>query len=825
MEHYSIDRHVDSDTRFSRGMWELKNGVGINWALEGLKSQTKCAANDEIYSVAATRRINSRGDTLNCPTISTNISSPREGIIGIESYHHVSTYKKSKVPSFTKFEDKDFKAKVVSEDTEDFQTLHSGDEFRAVVSAKPYTIEFKGRDEKLLTKLGYKSIGSVRDSRFDKPGATADKATNYMTAQLHVSVGEKLFGLGERFGPFVKNGQRVETWNEDGGTSSEWTYKSIPFYLSNRGYGVFVDSSSNVVFELQSERTTRVNITVQGEGIRFYIIHGPDPKTVLSRYTELTGKPALPPAWTFGLWLTTSFTTNYDIDTVSSFIQGMKDRDIPLTTFHFDCFWMKGFQWCDFEFDPEYFPDAKKSIADLKLKFDVKVCVWINSYIAQESKLFAEADEKGYLIRYVPEINDGAAYQTDLWQAGMGIVDFTNPDACKWYQEKLERLIDLGVDSFKTDFGERIPCKDVRYHNGADPVGMHNYYTLLYNKVVFEVLERKLGKNQACLFARSATVGGQQYPVHWGGDCESSFEAMAESLRGGLSLCLSGFGFWSHDIGGFEGDPDPAVYKRWCAFGLLSSHSRLHGSDSYRVPWNFDDEASVVLRKFTKLKISLMPYLYKFAIDAHKTGVPVMRAPLLEYPNDPNAVVADTQYFLGDSLLVAPVFTGDDGNVSYYVPKGDWYGFLDGQVRNSPSGEWFEEVHDYKSLPLLVKPNSIIVTAGPFSNHKSPVYEWNKEFMLNIYDISDVGTMTQIPDPNKNGEFACTVFATKISEHEIEIKIDGNFNKPYYVKLLDSSDKDLGVVNGQAKCLGRDELGNCIVEVVGDHVIIKSLFN
>ncbi|EGW32150.1 family 31 glycoside hydrolase [Spathaspora passalidarum NRRL Y-27907] len=823
MEHYSIDRHVESDTRFSRGMWELKQGVRIDWALENLKS---VVSDGEIYSLAATRRINNRGDTLNCPTISTIVSSPREGIVGVESYHHVSTYKNNKEPKFLKYSDEksSYRANVVTSEDESVNTLYAGASTAAEITSKPFAIDFKGKD-KVLTKLGYKSIGFVRDTRFEKQGATADKATTYMTVQLHLSVGEKLFGLGEKFGPFVKNGQRVEVWNEDGGTSSEWGYKSIPFYLSNRGYGVFVDSPSNVVFELQSERTTRVNITVQGEGIKYYIIHGPDPKTILQRYTDLTGKPALPPAWTFGLWLTTSFTTNYDIDTVSSFIQGMKDRNIPLGTFHFDCFWMKGFQWCDFEFDPEYFPDAKKSIAELKKKFGVKICVWINSYIGQESKLFAEADDKGYLIRYVPQVNNGASYQTDLWQAGMGIVDFTNPDACKWYQSHLEKLIDMGVDSFKTDFGERIPIKDIRYHDGSDPVAMHNYYTLLYNKLVFETLESKLGKNEACLFARSATTGGQQYPVHWGGDCESTFEAMAETLRGGLSLCLSGFGFWSHDIGGFEGDPNPAIYKRWCAFGLLSSHSRLHGSTSYRVPWNFDDEASVVLSKFTKLKLSLMPYLYKFAIEAHKTGIPVMRALMLEYPHDPTAVTADTEYFLGDSLLVAPVFTGDDGNVTYYVPKGDWYGWLDGEVRSTTSGEWFDEVHDYKSLPLLVRPNSIIVTAGPYANHKSTVYDWNKEFMVNIYDVTEAGAVTEIPDPETPDELAAKVIAKKSQEHHIDIKVEGKFSKPYYVKVLDSNDKELSVVKGDGKISGKDELGNTIVEVSSDNIVLKSLFN
>jgi alpha-D-xyloside xylohydrolase len=305
--------------------------------------------------------------------------------------------------------------------------------------------------------------------------------------------------------------------------------------------------------------------------------------------------------------LTTSFTTDYDEATVTHFVDGMAERDIPLHVFHFDCFWMKEFHWCNFEWDARVFPDPKGMLERLREK-GLKICVWINPYIAQRSALFDEGMEHGYLLKRP----DGSVWQWDRWQSGMGLVDFTNPDAGAWYADKLRALVEMGVDTFKTDFGERIPT-DVVYHDGSDPVRMHNYYPQLYNRCVFEVLEEMLGKGQACVFARSATTGGQQYPVHWGGDSTATFESMAESLRGGLSLCTSGFGFWSHDIGGFEQTASADVYKRWCAFGLLSSHSRLHGASSYRVPWLFDEAgqpgpmASDVLRFFTKLKCRLMP--------------------------------------------------------------------------------------------------------------------------------------------------------------------------------------------------------------------------
>jgi len=789
-------------------MWETKEGVSINWAAEGVKTEIK--EQPSIYSVASSKNIRHRGDYLNVATITTKLSSPREGIIGIESYHHLSPYLNSKELKFNTLSEK---TQCSASVTKEGAVITAEGGISAKLQNKPFNIDFIGEDSQLLTKLGFRSLGHVLDSRFPRKELSANRASPYMTAQLHLSVGEKVFGLGERFGPFVKNGQRVEIWNEDGGTSSEWTYKNIPFYMSNRGYGVFVDSTSNIVFEVQSERTTRVNITVPGEGIRFYIVYGPDPKRILQRYAQFTGFPALPPAWSFGLWLTTSFTTNYDMKTVSSFIKGMKDRGIPLRTFHFDCFWMKGFQWCDFEFDDEFFPDPKVMLKKLKDEFGIKICVWINPYIAQESTLFKDADKNGYLIKN----KNGEAYQTDRWQAGMGIVDFSNPDAYKWFQKKLSDLVDIGIDSFKTDFGERIPCKDVVFYNGQESVSMHNYYTLLYNKSVFEVLEKKMGKNEACLFARSATTGGQKYPVHWGGDCESTFEAMSESLRGGLSLGLSGFGYWSHDIGGFEGSPDPSIYKRWCAFGLLSSHSRLHGSDSYRVPWNFDDESSIVLAKFTKLKMSLMPYIFNTAINAHKSAVPVMRAMLLEFPNDNTAVTADTQYMLGDSLLVAPVFSAE-GYVDYYVPRGSWYGLLDGKIRASTDGKWFIEKHSYMSLPLLVRPNSIIITSGPGHCNEKPDYTWNENFMINLYAVNEK-VSTKIPNQDKPGEYNATVIA-EASENKLNISIEGTFKKPYTIRILNSKDQIIKPEKS-ASLIGEDEHGNKLIKAENSNVSLE----
>ena len=360
---------------------------------------------------------------------------------------------------------------------------------------------------------------------------------------------------------------------------------------------------------------------------------------------------------------------------------------------------MREFEWSNFQWDPRVFPDPKAMLTRLKSQ-GLHISLWINSYIAQESPLFTEGKENGYLLKRA----DGSVWQWDLWQAGLAVVDFTNPAACDWYKSKLRALLDMGVDAFKTDFGERIPT-DVVYFDNSHPGDMHNYYTLLYNQSVFELLQERNPKD-AIVFARSATVGGQKYPVHWGGDNSSSFESMAETLRGGLSLGLSGFGYWSHDIGGFEGTPDPAVFKRWLPFGLLSSHSRLHGNESVRVPWIFDEEAVDVTRKFTKLKASLMPYLYSVAHEARDLGLPMARAMLIEFPEDRTCHFLDQQYMFGSSILVAPVFSAT-GEVEFYLPAGTWTNFFTGAQIVGP--QWVKEKHGFDSLPLYVREKSVLV--------------------------------------------------------------------------------------------------------------------
>ena len=760
---YAID-HSNAIMKFTEGMWRTKAGIEHNWM--GNVERLNIDNEKSTLDLLLTQPQRHRGDQLNKGTVTAHVRSPIEGITAINFTHWAGEHDPG--PNFELLPPSS-PPKVKIEHFPKQHIRYTTGPLSLNINTSPNALDFTYTDtttSKHLTSHSFRSLAYVQSTNtphYNPSDGLYAERENYMLVSLDLSVHEKIYGLGERFGPFIKNGQSIEIWNEDGGTSSELAYKNIPFYVSSRGYGVFFNHPGKVMLEVQSERTTRVNVVVKRGSLECMIIAGPSVKDVLARYTALTGRPGLPPAWSYGLWLTTSFTTSYDEKTVTGFLDGFKEREIPLSVFHFDSFWMKGFQWCDFRWDERMFPDAVGYLKRIKER-GMKVCVWTNPYVGQASSLFREGREKGYFIMRA-DTKTETVWQWDNWQAGMAIVDFTNPEANKWYTGHLERLMDMGIDTFKTDFGEKIPFDParVKYWNGADPERMHNFYSYLYNKAVHEMMQKK-GKD-ACLFARSATAGGQRFPVHWGGDCNSTFEAMAETLRGGLSLGLCGFGFWAHDIGGFEGLPPPALYKRWVQFGLLGSHSRLHGSGSYRVPWIYDgddspykgtgegERCSKVLRDSVLLKMKLMPYLLRVGLDAQLRGLPVMRAMFLEFEDDLNVWQLDTQYMLGESLLVAPVFS-EDGKVRFYVPetreKGTWRSWFDWK-KTYEGGKWYLEMHDFDSLPLLVRPGAVIPVNPQMKEPEADLLDGlellangiGEENDIEIVSTKDVGEVTR----------------------------------------------------------------------------------
>ena len=735
--------------KFTNGYWLIRPNFQMQYATQAVRVEKRP---DALHVLSACRHIHHRGDTLDGGTLDVTFTAPRENIIRVTVTHFAG--KRDNAPHFETYEEP---VNAVIEENDETVSFTSGKLTARVQKGENWRVDYVAEDGRVLTSSAFRGMGRALDK---------DTGKTYMSDSLMLDVGECVYGLGERFAAYVKNGQSIDMWNADGGTASEQTYKNIPFYMTNRGYGVFVEDTSDVSFEVASEKVERVQFSAEGETIVYDVIYGGTPKAVLDGYTALTGRPALMPAWSFGLWLSTSFTTNYDEKTATSFIQGMADRDIPLSVFHFDCFWMKGFNWCDFTWDEETFPDP---VGMLKRYHDrgLHLCCWINPYIGQASPLFREGMEHGYLLKKT----NGDVWQTDLWQAGMGILDVTNPDARAWYCDHLRKILRMGVDCLKTDFGERIPVRDIAYYDGKDPLHMHNYYTFLYNKMVFDLLKEERGEGEAILFARSATAGSQQFPVHWGGDNSASYVSMAETLRAGLSMSHSGFGFWSHDISGFEQTAPADVYKRWAAFGLLSSHSRLHGSSSYRVPWLFDEESCDVVRKFTRLKCRLMPYLYGAAVEAHEHGTPMMRPMMLEFPDDPACDTLDRQYMMGESLLVAPVFH-EDSHVDYYLPDGLWTSLLDG--RKVQGGHWQRETHDFLSLPLMVRPGTVL----PMGKHDDrPDYDYTDGLELHVYQLAEGQTVT-VKIPDLKGQLAATYTVT-MKNGKAEVVTDSK--KPYTV--------------------------------------------
>ena len=661
--------------KFDLGQWMLQPDTEAIYPITITNVEVEDAA---VTLSGYSHRVYGRGSFIHGSLITARFSSPMPNVIRVQLTHHKG--RRERLPAFAL--DYDLKNESASTGGDDTHAwLSAGQLCVSMPTSGEWHFAFQRGDE-ILTESEYKAVGL-----FTQKGET------YLREQLSLQVGETIYGLGERFGAFVKNGQAINIWNEDGGTNSEYAYKNVPFYITSQGYGVLVNHPGCVAFEVGSNHVSRVQFSAAGHSLDYYIFGGPTMKEALEQYTALSGRPPQLPEWSFGLWLSTSFTTNYNEQDIIANIERMEALEIPISVFHFDCFWMRELTWSGLVWDERNFPDPAGLLQRIKAK-GIKICVWINPYIGEAAPLFDEAAALGFLLK----TPNGDVFQMDHWQPGIGLIDFTNPAACAWYCDQLKVLLDMGVDSFKTDFGERIPT-ELCYHDGSDPERMHNFYAYLYNQTVFDLLRREKGEGEAVVFARSATSGGQKFPVHWGGDNSSSYPSMAETLRGGLSLCLSGFCFWSHDISGFNDTATPDLYKRWVAFGLLSSHSRLHGGGSARMPWLFDEEAIDVLRFFNRLKTHLMPYLLDLGREATDQGLPVMRAMVLEFPNDPTCRYLDTQYMLGSALLVAPIFS-PNGNVTYYLPAGEWRNLLTGETATGAG--WRTETHDYFSLPLWV---------------------------------------------------------------------------------------------------------------------------
>jgi alpha-D-xyloside xylohydrolase len=582
----------------------------------------------------------------------------------------------------------------------------------------PWQLTFRTSDGRLLTHEVSDDVNFAGHRLGPRPGFQVetlphDPARRTLAAldNLLLDPEDHFYGGGEKFTRLDHVGRTIRIWNRNPyGSRSELAYKNIPVLVGSRGYGLFVDVPTAVTFHMGSRSNRTFTIEAAGSELDYYVLAG-TPKEVLAAYTDLTGKPPVPPEWAFGLWASTCF-VKFTEASVLAEARRLRQEGIPCDVFHLDSFWQRAFMWCDFEWDAERLPDPKHLMTELHRE-GFHNCLWINPYVSCQSALYHEGVKGGYFLRRP----DGSVYDALVWsqrtERGMGlcgIVDFTNREAARWYREKLDVQLALGADSFKPDFAEEIP-EDARFANGMTGAEMHNPYPLLYQQVCFEATKAARGP-RAVAWSRSAAPGVQRYPGHWAGDSECTFLDMANTLRGGLATAMSGLAYWSHDIGGFWGEPSPELYVRWAQLGFFSALSRYHGATP-REPWRFGEEALGIFREYAQLRSRLVPYLVSHGWQAADTGTPLMRPMVMEFPEDPASHAFDLQYCLGRELLVSPVVTAD-GGVTTYLPPGRWMDWWSGAVHQGPAT--IRRRVPLRELPLYLRENSLLVL-GPVRNH------------------------------------------------------------------------------------------------------------
>lgn len=608
--------------------------------------------------------------------------------------------------------------------------LVTGPELALEVRFKPFSWRFVDRDGHALLSDNPGDVDGLGRPSVPPLGfATAPSGRRSVRASFHLLPGERIYGLGEKFTRLDKAGQKIVTWTLDAlGSTSERSHKNVPFLWSSRGFGLFVDSSARIAWDLGATSLQSWTFETETPALEMYVFHGPRPEKILAAYTALTGRAPAVPAWSFGLWLSSGGAYR-DQASIEALLEGIERHRLPADVIHIDPWWMRWRKYCDFEWDRRAFPDPEGLVRRIH-GLGLKLCLWEHPYVSVESGLFESGkdrcyfalrpDGKVYVIDYGlslaprPDGRVRLAGKAETWNAPVAIVDLTRPDARAWFKDLHRPLLRAGVDVFKTDFGEDIP-EDARFHDGRTGAEIHNLYPLLYNAAVFEVTAEEKGRG--LVWSRSGTAGSQRFPVCWSGDPASDWDSLAATIRGGLSAGMSGLALWSHDIGGYRGTPDPELYVRWAQFGLFSSHSRMHG-DSPREPWLFGDEALAIVRRFAGLRYRLFPYIRSAALEARESGLPVLRALPLAFPDDPNAAAWEHEYLFGPSLLVAPVIRkveelkqgsgrrAGTPRMSVYLPRGEWVDFWTGRVHRGPAVIGASARLDI--MPLFVQRGAVI---------------------------------------------------------------------------------------------------------------------
>lgn len=560
---------------------------------------------------------------------------------------------------------------------------------KVVITENPWHVYLYDNSGKLLTSTVHRT--DVTNTFTPAlPFSYVRRASDYsrsMAAVMSLSPEEKIFGFGESFTQFNKRGQKVVLWVDDAnGTQNETMYKPIPFYMSSRGYGVFMHHSTPITVDVGKYYNPINSMMIGDDEADLFFFLG-EPKDILDEYTELTGKAAMPPLWSFGFWM--SRITYFSEAEGREVTQKLRDYEIPSDVLHFDTGWF-GVDWrSDYTFPEDRFPNPEKMISDFK-EDGFHISLWQLPYFTPKNSLFPEIVENGYAVK---DRKGNIPYED-------AILDMSNPEAVKWYQDKLRPLLEMGVGAIKVDFGEAAPENGI-YASGRTGWYEHNLYPLRYNKAVAELTEDIHGS--PFIWARSTWAGSQRYPVHWGGDPATTTSAMSATLRSGLSMGLSGFTFWSHDIGGFVTATPEDVYKLWTPFGMLTSHVRSHGNPPTE-PWEYSDEFLDLFRKADNMRYRLMPYIYAQAKVNSENGWPMLRALFVDYPEDPGSWEIDNQYLFGSDMLVAPLFE-DTGERHVYLPPGTW---IDYQTGKTYENGWHTIETGEIPIVVLVKSGTIL---------------------------------------------------------------------------------------------------------------------
>jgi alpha-D-xyloside xylohydrolase len=552
-----------------------------------------------------------------------------------------------------------------------------------------------GKHEVQLTE--YDMFSPARHDAFSLAMVEKDGKPQRVTCSFHATADECFMGTGERFAKADLSGRTVQLRNQDGqGVNSRRTYKNIPFYLSSENYALFLHTTAFAKFSLADHSSRSVQIMSEEPLLDFFLIGGDSPEEILFGYRQLTGFPAMPPLWSFGIWM--SRMTYFSADEVNEICTRLRNENFPCDVIHLDTGWFETDWLCEWTFNKKRFPDPECFIKNLKNK-GFRISLWQLPYIAFNAKQYEEAVKNNYICRTQRKIQGASDFSV---QDYAGTIDFTYPKAVEWYKGLLRALLEMGVACIKADFGEDIHT-DAEYH-AMLPGELQNIYPLLYQKAVYEITKECTG--EGIIWARAAWAGSQRYPLHWGGDAASSWDGLAGSLKGGLHFGISGFAFWSHDVPGFHGLPDfmnsvidEELYVRWTQFGVFSSHIRYHGSHK-REPWHYPAIAPII-RKWWRIRYKIIPYLLEQSKIAVQTGFPIIRALYLHHPEDKTCRHIDDQYYFGESMLIAPL-VNPGGRRDVYLPEGRWVNLFTGE--NFEGKQWLKDLQiPLEEMPVFVK--------------------------------------------------------------------------------------------------------------------------